>query len=29
MPCFEGHKGYDERAGGAISRALVDWLAAP
>jgi hypothetical protein len=23
MPCFEG---YDERAGGAISRAIVDWL---
>jgi hypothetical protein len=26
MPCFEG---YDERAGGAISRAIVDWLATP
>jgi hypothetical protein len=26
MPCFEG---YDERAGGAISRAIVDWLNAP
>jgi hypothetical protein len=25
MPCFEG---YDERAGGAISRAIVDWLSA-
>ncbi|MGX7829123.1 ATP-grasp domain-containing protein [Actinokineospora sp. 24-640] len=26
MPCFEG---YDERAGGAISRAIVDWLGSP
>jgi hypothetical protein len=26
MPCFEG---YDERADGAISRAIVDWLTAP
>jgi hypothetical protein len=26
MPCFEG---YDERAGGAISRAIADWLTAP
>lgn len=26
MPCFEG---YDERADGAISRAIVEWLAAP
>lgn len=25
MPCFEG---YDERAGGAISRAIADWLGA-
>ncbi len=26
MPCFEG---YDERAGGAISRAIVEWLVTP
>ncbi|MEU2541261.1 ATP-grasp domain-containing protein [Streptomyces iakyrus] len=26
MPCYEG---YDVRAGGAISRALLDWLTAP
>lgn len=26
MPCFEG---YDERAGGAISRAIAEWLATP
>ncbi|WP_243657448.1 hypothetical protein [Parafrankia sp. BMG5.11] len=26
MPCFEG---YDERADGAISRAIVDWLSTP
>lgn len=26
MPCFEG---YDKRAGGAISRAIVDWLSTP
>jgi hypothetical protein len=25
-PCFEG---YDERAGGAISRAIVEWLVTP